>query len=153
EGWESVAMNRMVRKLQPDILINNRSGIPEDFTTPEQRIQASSEPWEACMTMNDSWGYHKADDNWKPPKTIVRNLLTCTRDGGNYLLNIGPKPDGSVPEPSLQILTSVGKWMDKHNELIHWADPCQVKQSEFAAFTRQNNTLFVHAYYWPGETL
>jgi alpha-L-fucosidase len=146
-------MNRMVRQLQPDILINNRSGIPEDFTTPEQHIQASAAPWEACMTMNDSWGYHRADDNWKSPKTIVKNLLQCTRDQGNYLLNIGPQPDGSVPEESVGILTHVGKWMDTHAELIHKADRCKVRSSELAQFTRQGNTLFIHAYYWPGETL
>ncbi len=153
EGWESVQMNQMVRKLQPDIIINNRSGIPEDFQTPEQRIQAYDVPWESCMTMNDSWGFQRADDNWKSPKTIVRNLLTCTRDQGNYLLNIGPKGDGSIPDPSIQILTTVGRWMDAHNALIHRADRCQVKRSEFALFTRQGNTLFIHAYFWPGETL
>ena len=153
EGWESVKMNDMVRKLQPDILINNRSGIPEDFTTPEQHIQAFSQPWEACMTMNDSWGYQRADDDWKSPKTIVRNLLTCTRDGGNYLLNIGPKGDGSIPEPSVEILTAVGKWMDKHGDLIHKADRCQMKRSDFALFTRQGNTLYVHTYFWPGDTV
>jgi alpha-L-fucosidase len=153
EGWESVEMNQMVRKLQPDILINNRSGIPEDFQTPEQRIQSYDAPWEACMTMNDSWGFQRADDNWKSPKTVVRNLLTCTRDQGNYLLNIGPEPDGSIPAPSIQILTSVGRWMDQHQTLIHRADRCEVKRSEFALFTRQANTLFIHAYFWPGETL
>jgi alpha-L-fucosidase len=60
------------------------------------------------MTMNDSWGYHKADDDWKSPKTVVRNLIQCARDGGNYLLNIGPKPDGSIPEESVRIQTAVG---------------------------------------------
>jgi alpha-L-fucosidase len=153
EGWESEKMNRMVRQLQPDILINNRSGIPEDFTTPEQHIQASAAPWEACMTMNDSWGYNRADDDWKSPKTVVRNLLQCTRDQGNYLLNIGPKGDGAIPEESVAILTKVGQWMDGHAELIHHADRCQVRSSEFAQFTRQGNTLYIHAYFWPGETL
>lgn len=153
EEWESVKMNKMVRQLQPDILINNRSGIPEDFTTPEQRIVASDTPWEACMTMNDSWGYQRADDDWKSPKTVVRNLLSCTRDEGNYLLNIGPKADGSIPEPSVQVLNAVGKWMDGHADLIHRSDRCQVKRSEFALFTRQGNTLFIHAYFWPGDTL
>jgi alpha-L-fucosidase len=153
EGWESVKMNKMVRQLQPDILINNRSGILEDFTTPEQRIQAYDSPWESCMTMNDSWGYNRADDDWKAPKAVVRNLLTCTRDHGNYLLNIGPKPDGSIPEPSIDILTKVGKWTEKHGELIHKADRCQMKHSTFALFTRQGNTLYIHAYFWPGDTL
>jgi alpha-L-fucosidase len=153
EGWESEKMNRMVRELQPDILINNRSGVPEDFTTPEQRIQASAAPWEACMTMNDSWGFNRGDDNWKSPKTVVRNLLQCTRDQGNYLLNIGPKADGSIPEQSVEILTKVGQWMDSHGELIHKADKCKVRSSELAQFTRQGNTLYIHTYFWPGETL
>jgi alpha-L-fucosidase len=153
EGWESEKMNRMVRRLQPDILINNRAGIPEDFTTPEQHIQAYDSPWEACMTMNDSWGFNRGDDNWKSPKTVVRNLITCTRDKGNYLLNIGPMADGSIPPQSVEILTAVGKWMDKHGSLIHTADRCQVKSSEMANFTRQGNTLFVHTHFWPGSTV
>lgn len=153
EGWESVAMNKMVRQLQPDILINNRAGIAEDFTTPEQEIRASSSPWESCMTMNDSWGFQRADDDWKSPKTIVRNLITCARDGGNYLLNIGPRPDGSIPQPSIDILTAVGKWMDVHADLIRNAEPCQVRHSEFANFTRRGNTLYIHAYFWPGNEL
>jgi alpha-L-fucosidase len=152
EGWEAVKLNKMVRQLQPNILINNRSGIPEDFTTPEQEIRASSAPWEACMTMNDSWGFNRGDDDWKTPKTVVRNLLQCTRDGGNYLLNIGPHGDGTIPEQSVEVLSTVGKWMDQHAELIHKADPCQVKRSQLAAFTRQGNTLYVHVYAWPGDT-
>src|SRR5512133_368076 len=103
-------MNEMVFKLQPDIIVNNRNKLRGDFTTPEQRIQAA-EPgyaWETCMTMNGSWGYQAADDDWKTPKQIVRNLITCGRDGGNYLLNIGPRGDGSIPEPSVRILETVG---------------------------------------------
>lgn len=152
EGWESERLNKMVRQLQPDILINNRAGIPEDFTTPEQQIRASAAPWEACMTMNDSWGFNRGDDDWKSPKTVVRNLLQCTRDGGNYLLNIGPHADGSIPPPSVDVLSAVGRWMDKHGDLIHQADPCQVKRSQLAAFTRQGQTLFVYVYAWPGES-
>ena len=153
DGWESVKLNKMVRQLQPDILINNRAAIPEDFTTPEQRIQASATPWEACMTMNGSWGYHKADDDWKSSKTVVRNLVTCARGYGNYLLNIGPKPDGSIPSESVQILTGVGKWMDKHGEIIHKAQRCEVTSSQFANFTRDGSRLYVHVHYWPGETV
>jgi len=153
EGWESAKMNRMVRKLQPDIIINDRSGLPEDFSTPEQHITAESRgrAWEACMTMNESWGYHKADDAWKTPKQIIRNLITCARDGGNYLLNIGPKADGSVPEESIRILNTVGQWMDKYGETIYGAEPCEVKHSLFANFTRKGTTLFVHVHFWPGE--
>jgi len=153
EGWESAKMNAMVRELQPEIIINNRSGIPEDFATPEQRIQAADRPWEACMTMNGSWGYQKADDDWKSPKTVVRNLITCARDGGNYLLNIGPKPDGSIPEDSVRILTAVGKWMEKNGAAIYTTEPCQVKRSNYALFTRNGNTLYMHVHFWPGENV
>ncbi|HLJ45359.1 MAG TPA: alpha-L-fucosidase [Bryobacteraceae bacterium] len=151
EGWESAKMNRMVRELQPEIIINNRSGLPEDFATPEQHIQAATTAWEACMTMNDSWGYQRADDGWKTPKEVVQNLATCARDGGNYLLNIGPKPDGSIPQESINILSEVGKWMDRNGEAIYTAEPCAVRHSDYALFTRKGNTLYMHVYYWPGE--
>jgi alpha-L-fucosidase len=153
EGWESQKMNRMVRKLQPDIIINNRSKLPEDFGTPEQHIRAEEggRAWEACMTMNDSWGYHRADDNWKTPKQVVRNLVTCARDGGNYLFNIGPKADGSIPAPSVRILSKVGDWMQRNGEAIYGADICQVKRSQVANFTRRGKTLYVHVHFWPGS--
>ena len=155
KGWESQKMNDMVFQLQPDIIVNNRNHLPGDFGTPEQEIVAekAGRDWEACMTMNESWGYHKADDDWKTPKTIVRNLIQCARDGGNYLLNIGPRPDGSIPEESVRILTAVGEWMDKNGSTIYQAERCNVKESAFADFTRNGNTLYVHVYFWPGETV
>ncbi|HVO98009.1 MAG TPA: alpha-L-fucosidase [Bryobacteraceae bacterium] len=154
EGWEAVKLNTMVRQLQPDILLNNRTGIPEDFTTPEQVIRASDEPWESCMTMNDSWGYHHADDNWKTPKNIVRNLVRCTRDNGNYLLNIGPQADGTIPIESVNILTEVGRWMDTHAELIHMpVDPCKVNRSQLCDFLVRGNKLYVMVQFWPGSEL
>ena len=92
EQWESERMNKMVFELQPDILVNNRNGLEGDFSTPEQNVEAdkSGHAWEACMTLNDSWGYSSADDNWKTPRAVLRNLVNCAREGGNYLLNIGP---------------------------------------------------------------
>src|ERR1041385_258696 len=154
QGWESEKMNRMVFELQPEIIVNNRNQLEGDFATPEQRIQAESggRAWEACMTMNDSWGYQHADDNWKTPKTIIRNLITCARDGGNYLLNIGPKGDGSIPEESVRIMTAVGKWMDRNGHTIYQSDHCQPRRSNYAMFTRKGNTLYMHVHYWPGET-
>jgi alpha-L-fucosidase len=152
EGWQSKKMNRMARRLQPDVIINNRSKAPEDFSTPEQRIaaEAAGRAWEACMTMNDSWGYHKTDDAWKSPKQILRNLIACARDGGNYLLNIGPKPDGGVPAPSARILNAVGQWMRRYGKTIYGAEPCAVSRSRCANFTRQGKTLYVHVHAWPG---
>src|SRR5947209_204716 len=90
EQWESQKMNEMVFQLQPDIIVNNRNGLPGDFSTPEQEIRAADKgrAWETCMTLNDSWGYHKADNNWKTPKRMVKNLSTGGgRRGHNALHN------------------------------------------------------------------
>src|SRR6202171_1450856 len=154
-GWESERMNKMVFELQPDIIVNNRNALPGDFATPEQEIVADKRgrAWESCMTLNESWGYHQADDAWKTPKTIVRNLVYCAHDAGNYLLNIGPKPDGSIPEESVRTLTEVGHWTSRNGESIHTQDRCQPHQSNYAAFTRKGNTLYMHVYFWPGETV
>ncbi|MFZ0270293.1 MAG: alpha-L-fucosidase [Acidobacteriaceae bacterium] len=151
-GWESERMNQMVFQLQPDIIVNNRNKLPGDFSTPEQRIVAETNgrAWEACMTLNDSWGYQRADDNWKSSRTVIRNLIECARDGGNYLLNIGPKPDGSIPEESVRILTEVGRWMDTNGHTIYESDLCRVRRSNYASFTRKGNTLYMHVHFWPG---
>lgn len=152
-GWESEKMNQMVFELQPDIIVNNRNKLPGDFQTPEQRIVAFNAAWEACMTMNDSWGYQRTDDDWKSPKTVIWNLSACAAEGGNYLLNIGPKPDGSIPEESVHILTKVGTWMDRNGPVLHVTDRCRVTRSNYATFTRQGNTLYILAHFWPGEAL
>jgi alpha-L-fucosidase len=156
EGWESHRMNRMVFDLQPDIIVNNRNGLPGDFSTPEQHVgrplkSGDTRGWETCMTMNDSWGYNKGDDDWKSPKTVLRDLITCAQGGGNYLLNIGPMADGSIPEPSVRILTAVGKWMEKHGQAIYGAERCRVTESAYAGFTRKGNTLYMHVHFWPGN--
>jgi alpha-L-fucosidase len=152
EGWESEKMNQMVFGLQPDIIVNNRNRLAGDFSTPEQTIRAESggRAWESCMTLNDSWGYQRADDNWKDPRTVIRNLITCARDGGNYLLNIGPQPDGGIPPESVRILSDVGKWMQRNGETIYGADVCQPHTSVYSNFTRKGNTLYMHVYFWPG---
>jgi alpha-L-fucosidase len=151
DGWESEKMNQMVLQLQPEIIVNNRNWLAGDFSTPEQTIAATKGDWESCMTLNDSWGYTAADDNWKPPQRIVRNLVQCAQDGGNYLLNIGPEADGSIPKQSVQILSAVGKWMQKNGTAIYGAQKSKVNFSNVAGFTRQGNTLYTHVYFWPGS--
>lgn len=153
EGWESERMNEMVFKLQPEIIVNNRNKLEGDFSTPEQKIVAAEagRPWESCMTLNDSWGYQRADDNWKSAKTVIRNLIKCAQSGGNYLLNIGPKPDGSIPEPSVRVLTEVGEWMRTNGHTIYESDLCDIGRSAYSSFTRKGNTLYMHVYFWPGD--
>jgi alpha-L-fucosidase len=154
DQWQSEKMNKMVFELQPDIIVNNRNGLPGDFATPEQRIEAAkSGAWESCMTLNDSWGYQRSDDNWKSSRTIIRNLITCMRDEGNYLLNIGPRGDGSIPEESVRVLTEVGQWLARNGGSIFPTETCQVRRNNYASFTRKGNTLYVHVHYWPGEVV
>ena len=153
KGWESDKMNEMVFRLQPEIIVNNRNKLDGDFATPEQRITADKRAWESCMTLNDSWGFNRGDDNWKPPKTVVRNLIACAHDTGNYLLNIGPRGDGSIPEESVRIFTAVGKWMERNGATIYQSETCDPHRSNYAAFTRKGNTLYMHVYFWPGSTV
>jgi alpha-L-fucosidase len=152
-GWEAERMNKMVFELQPDIIVNNRNHLAGDFSTPEQRIVAAEngKAWESCMTLNESWGYDTEDDEWKSPRTIVRNLISCARDKGNYLLNIGPEGDGSVPKESTRILTEVGKWLSINGEAIFNTDRCQPWRPSYATFTRRGNTLYMHVHFWPGS--
>ncbi len=123
EGWESVQMNLMVRELQPEILINNRSKLDEDFGTPEEHISAMDRDWEACMTFNGlSWGY--TDSAQAKPysysaQQILKMLLTVCAGGGNLLLNIGPAPDGSVPEEAVAPLTTVGRWLAENGDAAY----------------------------------
>jgi alpha-L-fucosidase len=152
--WESERMNRMVFDLQPDIIVNNRNGLEGDFATPEQHITAAAEgrAWETCMTLNDSWGFNRFDDAWKTPKTIVSNLATCARGGGNYLLNIGPKPDGSIPEESVTVLEAVGQWLQTNGKAIYEAERSSLRSEVNANYTRRGNTLYIHQQFWPGHT-
>ena len=128
EGWDSVARNARLRALQPHIIINNRSSLPEDFDTPEQGIHASPCDWEACMTLTRlGWGY--IDEEQGLPfmisaKQILRDMHMCTCGGGNLLLNIAPAPDGSVTPDSANTLTAVSADADcKTFYLWNWVWP------------------------------
>ena len=100
-------MNQMARDLQPDIMINNRSKLDEDFGTPEETVRAaeSGRAWEACMTFNGSWGYMPISPDWRSSREVVEMLRTATAGQGNLLLNIGPAPDGSVPPEAVTRLS------------------------------------------------
>lgn len=156
EEWEAEKMNAMVRSLQPDIIINDRSGLPEDFGTPEQHITPAKEgrAWEACMTFNESWGYTPIDTNYKSAWTVISMLRQVAAGGGNLLLNIGPAPDGSVPEPCIRALREVGEWLKKYGASIYDAsDPMEQEWMITGGFTRKGNIVYFHCNRWPGNQL
>lgn len=124
EGWDSVNRNNRLRKLQPDMLINNRSKMQEDFLTPEDSVNpADGAYWEACMTFNGiSWGY--LDSKLVAPysystQQIIKMLNKCTCNGGNLLLNIGPMADGTVPAEAVEPLETLGKWLKENGEAVY----------------------------------
>ncbi|AEF80605.1 alpha-L-fucosidase [Leadbettera azotonutricia] len=124
EGWNSLEMNQRLRKLQPGLIIDNRSRLDEDFGTPEEHVTAEKDrDWEACMTFNGlSWGYVDAaqvEPYSYNAQRILRMLATCAHGGGNLLLNIGPAPDGSVPPEAIGPLATVGKWLAKYGECAY----------------------------------
>ena len=146
--WRSAELNRMVRELQPHILINDRAHLPEDFSTPEQEIVAPppGRRWESCMTMNGSWGYTANDTDFKSSETVIDCLVRCARFGGNLLLNIGPKPDGSVPDESLRVLKEVGQWMQANGESIYASRRTAFTEANHAAglVTQNGNQIYLH---------
>ncbi len=154
EAWQSAELNAMVRRLQPHILINNRSRLPEDFDTPEQQISAPKDPkrlWETCMTMNDNWGYSAGDHNWKSTRQLIYNLVRCASGAGNYLLNVGPKPDGTIPSPSIRRLRQIGKWMKVNGESIYDSERCPFRGGMIGLTTARDSTVYLHVLRWPGK--
>lgn len=158
EGWESYAMNQMVRSLQPEIIINNRSRMDEDFATPEGQVkpETGGRGWEACMTFNNaSWGYmpSAAHDAWSA-RDILKMINTCAGAQGNLLLNIGPAPDGSVPEDAVAPLTTVGSWLALNGEAVYGrTDPAQYTSSACGSFSRKGSTCYFWCRHWPGTEM
>lgn len=160
EAWESRKRNKMVRKLQPDIIINNRSQLPEDFGTPEEHIQAEKEgrAWEACMTFNGSWGYmpYTPDEDWHSTRKVLSMLQQVASGTGNLLLNIGPQPDGSVPQQAVDRLIPVGKWLKKNGEAVYGKkDSIQgcFEGCPLGSWTRKGRTAYFWCTRWPGKEI
>ena len=126
-----------------------------DFITPEQHIPATGMPgvdWETCMTMNTTWGYSEHDHAWKSDETLIRNLIDIASKGGNYLLNIGPKGDGSVPEESVAV-DAGDRRVDEGQrriDLRHDA-PARSRTCRGAAARRKGSTLYLHVFDWPKD--
>ncbi len=147
-------------RLRPGLITNNRlgGGYDGDTDTPEQEIPATGikgRDWETCMTMNDTWGYKSYDDNWKPTQTLIRNLVDIASKGGNYLLNIGPKSDGTIPAESIERLEEVGRWMKVNGEAIYGTTACPTRLPSWGRITTKagdgETTLYLHVFDWPTD--
>ena len=161
-------MYSYVRSLQPAIIINNRVGkgrkgmeglsksddYAGDFGTPEQQIPASGLPsvdWETCMTMNDTWGYKSYDDNWKSSEDLIRKLADIASKGGNFLLNVGPTPEGLIPRASVQRLRDMGEWMAVNSESIYGTMASPIGRPDWGRCTAKGQKLYLHVFDWPTD--
>ncbi len=160
-----------VRGLNPDIIINNRvdkgrrgmQGLTRqgdyrgDFGTPEQEIPDQGLPgvdWESCMTMNRHWGWNKNDKNWKSAEDLVRKLIDIASKGGNFLLNIGPKADGTFPAESIERLERIGAWMDVYSGSIYGTQASPFDKPSWGRCTQKKmkdgkTRLYLHVFDWP----
>ncbi len=154
---EASGLRELVRKLQPDCLVNGRIGNYEselmgDFQELNDNGMPSSgieEYWETPQTLNDTWGYSRFDHNWKHPGEVIRRLVEIVSKGGNYLLNIGPDGMGRIPAQSRAILEETGRWMKLYGEGIYGTEASPLEAAEWGFCTRKGNYLFLHITDWP----
>ncbi|MBI3119292.1 MAG: alpha-L-fucosidase [Candidatus Hydrogenedentes bacterium] len=160
-GWEHKAeelhadeVTGMLRSIQPNIIINNRIQIPQDFDTPEQKIPDTGIPgrdWETCMTMNDTWGFKSTDTNWKSTEDLIRKLVDIASKGGNFLLNVGPTAEGLIPTASVERLAAMGAWMKVNGESIYGTTASPFQGLAWGRCTTKPGKLYLHVFDWPGD--
>lgn len=156
EDWDAERLLARCRELQPQMLVNDRLGIPGDFVTPEQYqptspILRDGEPvrWEACQTTNGSWGYHRDNEDYKSTPLLLRMLVDSVSMGGNMLLNIGPDGRGAIPPRDREILDGIGEWMALHGRAVVGAGHAGFTPPREGVYTRRGDRLYLHLFTWP----
>ena len=155
EDWDSKDIGDHIRSLSPKTLINDRLFTQGDFRTPEQWIPAQPlpEPWECCMTMNYSWAYVPSDTAFKTPYEILRTLIEVVSRGGNLLLNIGPRGDGSLVPEERDIMVELAKWMKVNKESVVGVTPGLEPWQFYGPSTQNGNLLYLHQFAVPSESV
>ncbi len=140
--------------IQPDIIINNRTGAKGDFDTPEQRVGGfqNERPWETCMTIANQWAW-KPNDEVKTLEQCLHTLIRTAGGDGNLLFNVGPKPDGTIEPLQVERLKEMGKWMDKYGYSIYGTRGGPFKPTDWGVSTRKGNTIYLHILKWNGKSV
>jgi alpha-L-fucosidase len=152
EDIHAIDLVKMMRAIQPDLIVNNRLGCPLDYDTPEQFIPATGIPgrdWETCMTINDTWGFKRDDLKWKSSEMLLRNLIDIVSKGGNYLLNVGPTAEGEIPADIVKRLEDIGGWMAVNGEAIYGTTASPFHRLNWGRCTQKPGTLYLHVFDWP----
>lgn len=151
--YDSENLFKMIRQLQPHILINNRGGLAGDFDTPEQQVGAfqNTRPWESCITLGDQWSY-KPGDRVKTLDACVRLLASCACGDGNMLYNVGPRPDGAIEPQQAERFRQVGAWLQKNGESIYGTRGGPFLMRFSGGSTRKGNAIYLHLFSVQGET-
>ena len=155
EQWRAKELAQTIRQLQPEILINDRLPGQGDFATPEQFVppQPLKQPWEVCLTINESWGYNTADDHYKSARDLVHTLCEIAGKGGNLLLNVSPMGDGRIPPAQQERLEAVARWMSRYGESILNTQPGLEPWQFYGPSTRKDNFYYLHLLMKPYETI
>lgn len=163
KDWESEKLVRLVRKLQPDILIDDRLDLPGsgDFRSPEQYVPSNGIRndrgelvlWEGCQTFSGSWGYHRDESSWKSNRMLIEILIQHVSRGGNLLMNVGPTARGYLDHRAVSALQGYAGWMKYHSRSIYG---CTLAPSEFTepencryTYNPETNRLYLHLLVWP----
>lgn len=142
ETWDIHALHQEIRAMQPGMLIC-RGRADFDVISREQCSNSADSLWESCYTLNNSWGYNAYDNNWKSPAWIAEKLFSCRHNGGNLLINIGPRADGSIPEESRRILKETGAWIEKNSEAIYSVTPHPFDYAEQEFSTGRDSCVYI----------
>ena len=168
EAWKATELMQMVRRHQPDVIVDNRletsgegfgSLVTEqpayyggDFVSPEQllppegirNVRGERVPWELCATMNNNWGYTPYDTCYKPASMLVRKLVECVSKGGNMILNVGPDANGRFNAESCRLLDEIGAWMSVNSESIYGCGSAGVPKPDWGWYTKKSGRIYAH---------
>jgi len=160
DAWGSEALLALIRDLQPEIIVNDRLAVRGDFVTPEQyqpstamEVEGVKVPWEACQTLNGSWGYFRDNYNDKSVDLLIRMLVDGVSKDGNLLLNVGPTGRGDFDDRARLVLAGMGDWMDKHSRSVYGAGASEFVAPQDVRYTQRGSRLYVHVFAWPFEHL